>query len=119
MMNVMKPLMTTSNEALNDNKLTGCIVMEPMYEDNNYVYIEHIDPIFDECHNIWYLPHHRGMAHEKMKIEYDYFTSSRFSGNIFGCNPDLGRIYHEMAREMAKRLTSNKKMEFIAVMHSM
>ena len=47
------------------------------------------------------------MLHKKMELECDYFTSSRFSGNNLGFNPEPGRVYPEKARIMKRRPTLN------------
>ena len=54
------------NEALNDIKTVGCVVVEPMYEDDDYKHIDHTDPFFDGCHNMWCPPHHGGMPCDKI-----------------------------------------------------
>ena len=50
-------------EALNKNKIVGCVVVEPMDEDDDYKDIDHIDPICDGWHDIW-CGHCGAMAHE-------------------------------------------------------
>ena len=71
------------DKALNDNKIVGCVVAKLTYEDDDYKYIDHTDPIFDGCYDIWCC-HYGNMAHEKMELECDFFTGSRFSGNNLG-----------------------------------
>ena len=61
--------------------------------------------MFDDCHNMW--PNSGPMPHGKMKLEGVYFTSSNLSGNNLGYNPDFGIVYLEVARERARRPTSN------------
>ena len=67
------------DEALNDNKVVGCVVAEPTYEDNDYTDINHIDLIYDGCHGMC-CGYYRAMVHEKIELEYEFFTNSRFSG---------------------------------------
>ena len=65
------------NEALKDNKIVGGVVTEPTYDDNDYKYIDHTDPIYDEIQKLWC-----GvdclMPSEKMELEGKFFTGSNF-----------------------------------------
>ena len=47
------------------------------------------------------------MPHEKLELEIVYFSVSNFSDNNMGFNMDPGRISPEIARERARRPTSN------------
>ena len=47
------------------------------------------------------------MAHEKVELEFVYFTGSNMGANIQGYNPDARMLRAEAAREEARRLTSN------------
>ena len=47
------------------------------------------------------------MPHKKMELEGVYFTDSNSSGINLGYNPDFGIVYPEVARERARRSTSN------------
>ena len=84
------------NEALNDNVIVWCVAAEPRYGDDDYIPIDHTDPIFEDCHNMWC--DGGPMPHEKMEIECVYFTGSNFSGNNLGYNPDAGIVYLEVTR---------------------
>ena len=96
---------TDCNEALNDNEIIGCVAAEPTYEDDDYVFFDHTDPIFDNCHSMW--PDGGPMPQEKMELEGVYFTGGNFSGNNLGYNPDFRTVYLEVVRERTRRPTSN------------
>ena len=93
------------DEALNDNEIVGCVAAEPTYEDDDYVGGDHINPMFDDIQKGW--PDGGHMPHEKMELEGGYFTSIDFSGNTLGYNIDTRIMYLEVARERARRPTSN------------
>ena len=47
------------------------------------------------------------MPYEKSEVEIVYFSGSNYSDNIMGFNMHPERVYPEVAREMARRPTSN------------
>ena len=53
------------DEALNDNKIVGWVAVETTYDDDDCVFVDHTNPIFDDCHNMW--PDGGPMPHEKIK----------------------------------------------------
>ena len=55
------------NEALNDNKIVGCVALEPTYEEDNYIRVNHTDSMFDDIQKGW--PDGGLMPHEKMELE--------------------------------------------------
>ena len=94
MLIAMKPLMTTK-----------LLAVEPTYDDDDYVYTDYTDPIFDDYHNMW--SDGGPMPHEKIDLESAYFTGSNFSRNHLSCNPNARIVYQNVARERARRPTSN------------
>ena len=93
------------NEALNDNKIVGCVVAEPTYEADDYKTVDHTYPLYDDCQYVVWPPW--VMPHEKMELECEFFTDSRFSGNNLGVNLDPIRVHPEVAWEIKRRPTSN------------
>ena len=93
------------NEALNNNEIIGSVTVEPTCADDDYIHVNHTDPKFDNCRAGW--PGGGPMPHEKGEMEVVYFTGSDFGGKIQGYNPDAGIVRPEVAREMARRPTSN------------
>ena len=93
------------DEAINDTEIFGCVAAELLYEDDDYAHEDHTNPNFDECRSMWV----RGgpMAHEKVELEFVYFTRSDMGANIQGYNSDAGMVRPEAAREETRRLTSN------------
>ena len=47
------------------------------------------------------------MLHEKMELEHVYFCGRYFFSNNHGFNPNVGIVYPKVARERARRPTSN------------
>ena len=89
------------DEAINDTEIVGCVASEPSYEDDDYAHVDHTDPKFDDCRDMWPNSSSDGgpMPHEKAELEFVYFTGSDMGANIQGNNPDAGMIRAKAARE--------------------
>ena len=93
-------------EALNDTEIVGCVTTEPTYENDDYVHVPHTDSRFDACAAGWPGPI-TPMPHEKAEVEVVYFSGSDYNDNIIGFNMNPEIVFPEVARERARRPTSN------------
>ena len=80
------------------------------YEDDDYIYINHRNPEYEDIYNMWRRAMHRShppMISNKLELETIFFTGSDFRGNVQGFNINPGMIYLEQAGEIRRRSTSN------------
>ena len=71
---------------------------EPSYEDDNYIYINHRDPMYHYIYDRWrraMVSAHLPMMSNRMELEAVLFTGSNFRGNNLGFNINPGMIYPE------------------------
>ena len=60
---------------------------EPSYEDYDYVYINHRDPMYHDIYDRWRCAmrsRHPPMMSDRMDLEIVFFTGSDYRGNIHG-----------------------------------
>ena len=93
-------------DALNDTEIVGCVTAVVTYEDDDYNHVPHTDSRFDACAAGWPGPI-TPMPNEKAEVEHVYFCGSDYNNNIQGFDMNPGRVHPEVAREMARRPTSN------------
>ena len=83
---------------------------ESLYEDDNYIYIDHRHPTYHDIYNRWrhaMCSCHPPMMSDRMELVAVFFTASNFRGNNHGFNMNPGRIYPERAQGIRRRPTSN------------
>ena len=83
---------------------------EPSYEDEDYVYINHRDPRFENIYNMWRCAMcsvHPPIMSDRMELETMFFAGSNFKRNKHGFNINHRMIYPEQVGEIRRRLTSN------------
>ena len=93
-------------EAMNNSEIVGCVTTERTYEEDDYDHIPHTHKKFDEVREGW-SPEGGPMPHEKAELENPFFTGSECRSIVYGFNMDPNKVHPEVAREIARRPTSN------------
>ena len=71
---------------------------EPSYEDDDYIYVNHKNPVYLDVYDRWYCARRSGhapMPSEMMDLEMEFFTASKCGRNTHGFNMNSGFIRPE------------------------
>ena len=74
---------------------------EPSYEDDNNIYVNHKNPVYQDVYDRWYRARRSGhtpMPSKMVDLEMEFFTASRCGGNIHDSNMNPGFIPPEKVR---------------------